>query len=268
MSFTIKYAPQTLDEIVLDPSVRTRLNHYVNGNRKTPLILHGTNGLGKTSIASLLPCAMENQAVSPINMLTDQFDTVADVVKFFENRYFYSYQALCQQERDYFVLNEVDFNTKVSKEFRKQIDKYVNYAQFIFTTNDYWNMDIGLRSRCYDIELKPVTAQDWIPRIEYILQAEQVTISSATVLNIISTQLQQLPDYRKLLDVIEDIVLNVKSQSNSASAPIAIVPTKANAITTQSTHASITITPISNCLITAPSLTTVPVTLQAPTSTK
>lgn len=214
MSFVKKYAPKTLNDIVLEQSVKSKLDSYVRGGKKTPLILHGTNGLGKTSIAELLPSAMEGGIViHPLNSPTDTFDTVKDVISFFGNKYALNLCTFSGGNRDYFVLNEVYFTKRVALKLRDYIEDYEDVVQFIFTTNSYMKIDKGIRDRCDDIELKPSNPKDWLPRVQQILQAENVTISMPTVLKTITSQLASDSSNRQLLNKIEAVVWEYKSRS-------------------------------------------------------
>ena len=62
MSFALKYAPKTLDEVVLGSiTLKNKLAEYINGRDLKPLILHGGVGTGKTTIANLLPDSIEGK---------------------------------------------------------------------------------------------------------------------------------------------------------------------------------------------------------------
>ena len=250
MSFVKKYAPKTLNEVVLEQSIKSTLDSYILGGNETPLILHGTNGLGKTSIAALLPSAMEGGIViHPLNGPTDTFNTVDDVISFFGNKYAFSLCTFSGGNRDYFVLDEVYFKKNVVFEFRKYMEKYQDVVQFIFTTNSYMKIDKGIRDRCIDIELKPANAQDWLSRVQQILQAENVTISNSTVMNVITAQLAIDSSNRQLLNKIEALVWQYKTKSKvnsitgispfSPVAPITVTAPKLRPINTISTAAPV-----------------------------
>lgn len=250
MSFVKKYAPTALNDVVLEQSVKSTLDSYVRGGNKTPLILHGTNGLGKTSIAELLPSAMEGGIViHPLNGPTDIFDTVKDVIDFFGNKYAFSLCTFSGGNRDCFVLDEVYFTKRVALKFRDYMDEYQDVVQFIFTTNSYMKIDKGIRDRCIDIELKPANAQDWLPRVQQILQAENVTISNSTVMNVITAQLAIDSSNRQLLNKIEALVWQYKTKSKvnsitgispfSLVAPITVTAPKLRPINTISTAAPV-----------------------------
>jgi DNA polymerase III delta prime subunit len=246
MSFVKKYVPKTLNDVVLEQSVKSKLDSYVRGGNRTPLILHGTNGLGKTSIAALLPSAMEGGIViHPLNSAKDTFNTVDDVINFFGNKYAFSLSTFSGGNRDYFVLNEVYFTERVALKFRDYIEDYEDVVQFIFTTNSYMKIDKGIRDRCDDIELKPSNPKDWLPRVQQILQAENVRISMPTVLKIITSQLASDSSNRQLLNKIEAVVWEYKSRSTvnsitgtspfSPVAPITFTAPKLRSINTIST---------------------------------
>ena len=55
MAFNDKYDPQTLDDLVIEPNNRTVIEMMVKGLLSDHLILEGTNGTAKSTIAKLLP---------------------------------------------------------------------------------------------------------------------------------------------------------------------------------------------------------------------
>jgi DNA polymerase III delta prime subunit len=245
MSFTTKYAPNSLQEVVIsDPIVKDALDSYVCYGNMQPLLLYGLNGIGKSSIAHLLPSAMEEeQSVSSMNSLQDEFNKVSDVKKFFKQKHAFSlFAQMAGQKRSYFILDELDFNSKVAFEFRKKLDDLPSYVQFIFTTNYFESVDVGIRDRCLCLHITAATAQDWLPRIREIMQAEKVTVSNATLLKLITAQLDKSSSHRKLLEAMERYVYRVKRgqsiaipASVAASATIISLPVDAQAMTIPTT---------------------------------
>ena len=55
MAFKNKYAPKTLDDLVIDAANLRVLKLMASQQLKDHLLLEGTNGTGKTSIIELLP---------------------------------------------------------------------------------------------------------------------------------------------------------------------------------------------------------------------
>ena len=59
MKTEIKYAPQNLNEVIYpNDATALRMKGYAAGKLEGNILLHGTNGTGKTSIAKLLPYAI------------------------------------------------------------------------------------------------------------------------------------------------------------------------------------------------------------------
>ncbi|MDH6301029.1 hypothetical protein [Polynucleobacter sphagniphilus] len=62
MSFALKYAPKTLDEVVLGSiTLKNKLAEYINGRDLKPLILHGGVGTGKTNSDKLFITSVSKQ---------------------------------------------------------------------------------------------------------------------------------------------------------------------------------------------------------------
>jgi hypothetical protein len=59
MKTEIKYAPRNLSEIIYpSTAVERRIMGYASGQLEGHILMHGSNGTGKTSIANLLPIAI------------------------------------------------------------------------------------------------------------------------------------------------------------------------------------------------------------------
>ena len=57
-----KYKATTLNDCVFaNQTIQNRIQAYASGNLKGHLILHGPNGTGKSTIADLLPYAIDGQ---------------------------------------------------------------------------------------------------------------------------------------------------------------------------------------------------------------
>ncbi|WP_068324095.1 AAA family ATPase [Polynucleobacter yangtzensis] len=224
MSFALKYAPKILDEVVLGSiTLKNKLAEYINGRNLKPLILHGGVGTGKTTIANLLPDAIEGKKAEVTRLKAVEFNSINDVMQMFEDHtMFYQVFTINDQKRNYIISNEINFTPKAAIAFRDVIDDMISHTQFIFTTNYIDQVDVALRDRSSCVMVPPVTAKDWLSRAQWIMQQEGVALPDDQLLKILTTQLQVSSSNRKLLERLEDFVGSV---CNPPSNPGGIIET-------------------------------------------
>ena len=227
MSFALKYAPKTLDEVVLGSiTLKNKLAEYINGRDLKPLILHGGVGTGKTTIANLLPDAIESKKAEVTRLKAVEFNSINDVMQAFgDQTMFYQVFTINDQKRNYIISNEINFTPKAAIAFRDVIDDMISHTQFIFTTNYIDQVDIALRDRSSCLVVPPVTAKDWLSRAQWILQQEGIALPDDQLLKVLTTQLQISSSNRKLLERLEDFVRSVRNPPSNPGGVIVEVPT-------------------------------------------
>ena len=227
MSFALKYAPTCLSDVVIgSQTLKNRLDDYIHDRDLKPLILHGGVGTGKTTIANLLPDAIEGKPAEVTRLKAVEFSSVNDVTEVFGGPpMFYKLFTTNDQKRTYVVSNELNFTPKAAIAFRDTVDDMISHTQFIFTTNYIDQVDMALRDRSNCIVVPPVTAKDWIPRAQWILQQEGIAVPDDQLLKILSTQLQVSSSNRKLLERLEDFVRSVRNPPSNPGGIIQAEPT-------------------------------------------
>jgi replication-associated recombination protein RarA len=227
MSFALKYAPTRLSDVVIgSQTLKNRLNDYIQDRDLKPLILHGGVGTGKTTIANLLPDAIEGKPAEVTRLKAVEFSSVTDVTEVFGGPpMFYKLFTTNDQKRTYVISNEINFTHKAAIAFRDTVDDMIGHTQFIFTTNYIDQVDIALRDRSNCLVVPPVTAKDWLPRAQWILQQEGIALPDDQLLKILTTQLQVSSSNRKLLERLEDFVRSVRNPPSNPGGIIDVVPT-------------------------------------------
>ena len=101
----------------------------------------------------------------------------------------------------------------------------VSHTQFIFTTNYIDQVDLALRDRSNCLAVPAVSAKDWLPRSQWILEQEGIALSDDQLLKVLSTQLLVSSSNRKLLECLEDFVRTVRNPPRNSGGVLEVLPT-------------------------------------------
>ena len=157
MNTIYKYRPKSIDEFVFaDEQLEKQIRRYSDGRNVLPLILHGSNGTGKSLLGELIPKAIDGEAVSVTKIHAEDLNSKREVrEKFSRDLHFDRLFSQNGQSMGYTVVEEVNFDPAARDALRTCLDDMAERELFIFTTNELQKIDVGLRSRCEQIEVKP-----------------------------------------------------------------------------------------------------------------
>lgn len=175
-----KYQPRTISDIVFgNPNSESKINQIVSGQLPFPafgkqaILLYGVWGTGKSTLAQILPDAIElgktgNTCNQPTiihkckqggngALLMDEIDRQTSWVSFNDSKL------------HYLVLDEIDLLTKNAQASLNGLLDRTSIAA-ILTTNHIEQIDKGILNRSYLIEMNAAQPQQWLPLCQRILK--------------------------------------------------------------------------------------------------
>lgn len=200
--FTEKFRPKNLDDVIL--TKRTR-NAFGNGDVQQNLLLYGTQGLGKSSVAKALA---SKYPFLYINVSDESsVDTIRDKIK----GYCEKISVLDNKESlKIVILDEID---GASEQFYKALrgfmedERYVSRVRFIATANYVNKIPDPVRSRFTPIDFNPVNKEEELElkreqarRIVSILKGLKIDFESDAIKEFIK---RNYPDMRAMINKIQ-----------------------------------------------------------------
>ena len=197
-----KYRPKTIEECILPKSTKETFQSFVKKGEIPNLLLCGTAGVGKTTIAKAL-CYELGVDYYVINGSDEGrfLDTVRNHAKSFAS----TVSLTSTAKHKVIIIDEADNTTHdVQLLLRATIEEFAGNCRFIFTCN-YKNKIISpIHSRCSVIDFgigkkeKQGIAGQFFNRIRTILAEENVEYDAKVVSEAI---LKFFPDFRRTLKV-------------------------------------------------------------------
>jgi len=195
-----KYRPKQVEDCILPDSIKATFQEYVNKKEIPNLLLSGSAGVGKTTIAKAL-CLQVNcdymffpaSEERGIDLMRVKIKNYASTISF-------------QGGRKVIILDEADNLTPdAQKALRSMMEEVSNNCSFIFTCN-YKNRIIEpIHSRCSVVDFKingakAKMAGQFFKRVEWILEQEKIEYDKDVVAAVI---IKHFPDNRRILNELQ-----------------------------------------------------------------
>jgi DNA polymerase III delta prime subunit len=200
--FVEKYRPKTVEECILPVEMKKTFQEYVDRKEIPNLILAGSSGVGKTSLARAM-CEEIGCDYIMINGSDESgIDTLRTKIKGFAS------SVSLMGGRKVIIIDEADYLAPNSTQpaFRGVIEEFSNNCSFVFTCN-YKNRIIDpIHSRCSVIDFKlkanqkAKMATQFMKRVIDILNIEKIEYDQSVVAELIS---KYFPDYRRTLNELQ-----------------------------------------------------------------
>jgi DNA polymerase III delta prime subunit len=202
MLWVEKYRPHKVADCVLPETLKSTFQEYVNRKEIPNLLLAGSAGVGKTTVAKAL-CEEVGCDYIVINGSDESgIDTFRNKIKN------YASSMSLSGGRKVIIIDEADYLNPNSTQpaLRGAIEEFAINCSFIFTCN-YKNRIIEpLHSRCSVVEFKIQNGQkakmatQFFKRVENILRNENVQFDKEVVAAVIT---KHFPDNRRILNELQ-----------------------------------------------------------------
>lgn len=210
-----KYRPQTVQDAILPKHLERTFLQFVENGEIPNLLLCGSAGVGKTTVAKALCEQMGYDWIILNGSSEGDIDTLRNKITNFASTVSFGGGGKVV------IYDEADYLTAVTQPaLRNFIEEFSKNCRFIFTCN-YKNKIIpALHSRCSVIEFsipkdeKPTLAGNFFKRVTDILALEEVEFEQKTVAGIVS---KFFPDFRRTLNELQKISIGGRIDADAAN---------------------------------------------------
>jgi len=196
-----KYRPKTIEDCILPDAIKSTFQEYVNRKEIPNLLLAGTAGVGKTTIAK----ALCNEVGCDYIVINGSDESGIDVLRTKIKNYASSVSLA--GGRKVIIIDEADYLNPNSTQpaLRGAIEEFSSNCSFIFTCNFKNRIIDPIHSRCSVVDFKingskAKMAAAFFKRCEWILDQEGITYDKEVVAAVIT---KHFPDNRRVLNELQ-----------------------------------------------------------------
>jgi DNA polymerase III delta prime subunit len=202
MLWVEKYRPQKIEDCILPDAIKSTFQEYVNRKEIPNLLLSGSAGVGKTTIAKAL-CNEIGCDFLVINGSDEgrMIDTLRVKIRN------YASSVSLAGGRKVVIIDEADYMNadSVQPAMRGAIEEFSSNCSFIFTCNFKNRIIDPIHSRCSVVDFKingskAKMAAAFFKRVEWILEQENIQYDKEVVAAVIT---KHFPDNRRILNELQ-----------------------------------------------------------------
>ena len=195
-----KYRPGKIEDCILPDGIKKTFQEYVNKREIPNLLLSGSAGVGKTTIAK----ALCEEIGCDYIIINGSDENGVDTIRVKIKSYASSMSLL--GGRKVIIIDEADYlTTNAQAILRASIEEFSGNCSFIFTCNFKNRIIDPIHSRCTVVDFKingskAKMASSFFKRVEWILEQENIPYEKEVVAAIIT---KYFPDNRRVLNELQ-----------------------------------------------------------------
>ena len=204
-----KYRPNVIDDCILPQTIKDVFKGFVSQGELPNLLLTGSAGVGKTTIAKAL-CDEIGASYIMINGSDEGrfLDTVRNRIRTFAS----TVSLTSGASHKVVIIDEADNTTNdVQLSLRTAVEEFHNNCRFIFTCNFINKIIEPLHSRCTVIDFRVKNGQtvalhgQFFERLRTILKSENVKFEDKVLAKLIT---RYYPDWRRVINECQRYAAN------------------------------------------------------------
>ena len=199
-----KYRPRTIEDCILPRGLKDTFLEFVSNGDIPNLLLSGTAGTGKTTVARALCEELGVEYIIINGSESGNIDTLRNDVRNFAS----GVSITSTGKRKIVILDEADYLNPSSTQpaLRGFIEEFSKNCGFIFTCNFKNRIIEPIHSRCSVIDFRfskkdrPKLAMSLLKRVIEILDKESVKYNEKVLVELIT---KYFPDFRRVLNELQ-----------------------------------------------------------------
>lgn len=202
-SLTVKYRPQTLDNVLGNTEVISVLKSLTKHTSLPHMLFYGPPGTGKTTTIRALAYSIYSNyyttSVLELNASDERgIDTVRDTIKNFSSTLSFN------GKKKLIILDEADSMSRDAQNaMRRIIEDFSHNVRFCLIANYASKIIPAIHSRCTKFRFSPVKDESMYKKIEEILESEGVKYYRDGIEALVNLA---EGDMRKLMNDIEGVI--------------------------------------------------------------
>jgi len=200
--FVEKYRPKTVGDTILPSDLKNTFQKFVDQKNVPNLILSGSPGVGKTTIAKAMLEELHCDYIVINGSMNGNIDTLRNEIQQFAS------SVSLQGGRKYVILDEADYLNPNSTQpaLRNFMEEYSKNCGFILTCNFKNRIIEPLHSRCSVVDFtlknsdKAKLAAEMFQRACTILTTESIEFDKKVIAEVVK---KYFPDNRRILNELQ-----------------------------------------------------------------
>ncbi|KAG5684672.1 hypothetical protein PVAND_013889 [Polypedilum vanderplanki] len=174
-----KYRPATLDDLISHEDIISTIKKFIDQDQLPHLLFYGPAGTGKTS--TILACAKKLYTPAQLRTMVLELNASDDrgigIVRE-QVLTFASSKTIFGTGYKLIILDEADAMTNDAQNaLRRIIEKYTDNVRFCIICNYLSKIIPALQSRCTRFRFAPLSLNQILPRLDYVVEKENVKIT-------------------------------------------------------------------------------------------